>query len=175
MNDSDVPAIQKGSSGSKIRRFSQWVVFVALLLFALIGLIPLEHRGVPGFPETFFWISLVVGFALALIHFPSVFFRLDRWPRMSAYAAILPSMLFTMMVVGLVAESYEKTPSGKIELYNPQDVEPLIRYMPPYGDNAPFWLIIGNDIRILDSSFCELDFTDPELMTLRIHPEDANM
>ena len=73
-----------------------------------------------------------------------------------------------------VPESYKmdfKTPSGKIELYNPQDVEPLIRYMPPYGDNAPFWLIIGNDIRILDSSFCELDFNDPELMKLRIHPK----
>lgn len=77
-----------------------------------------------------------------------------------------------------VPESYKmdfKTPSGKIELYNPQDVEPLIRYMPPYGDNAPFWLINGNDIRILDSSFCELDFNDPELMKLRIHPEDAKM
>ena len=77
-----------------------------------------------------------------------------------------------------VPESYKmdfKTPSGKIELYNPQDVEPLIPYMPPYGDNAPFWLINGNDIRILDSSFCELDFNDPELMKLRIHPEDAKM
>lgn len=77
-----------------------------------------------------------------------------------------------------VPESYKmdfKTPSGKIELYNPQDIEPLIRYMPPYGDNAPFWLINGNDIRILDSSFCELDFNDPELMKLRIHPEDAKM
>lgn len=77
-----------------------------------------------------------------------------------------------------VPESYKmdfKTPSGKIELYNPQDVEPLIRYMPPYGDNAPFWLINGNDIRILDSSFCELDFNDPELMKLRIHPEDVKM
>lgn len=77
-----------------------------------------------------------------------------------------------------VPESYKmdfKTPSGKIELYNPQDVEPLIRYMPPYGDNAPFWLIIGNDIRILDSSFCELEFDDPELMKLRIHPEDAKI
>lgn len=77
-----------------------------------------------------------------------------------------------------VPENYKmdfKTPSGKIELHNPQDVEPLIRYMPPYGDNGPFWLIIGNDIRILDSSFCELDFNDPELMKLRIHPEDAKM
>lgn len=77
-----------------------------------------------------------------------------------------------------VSEDYKmdfKTPSGKIELYNPHDAEPLIRYVPPYGDNAPFWLINGNDIRILDSSFCELDFDDPELMKLRIHPEDAKM
>lgn len=77
-----------------------------------------------------------------------------------------------------VPENYKmdfKTPSGKIELYNSQDAEPLIRYIPPYGDNAPFWLIIGNDIRILDSSFCELEFNDPELMKLRIHPEDAKM
>ena len=77
-----------------------------------------------------------------------------------------------------VSEDYKmdfKTPSGKIELYNPHDAEPLIRYVPPYGDNAPFWLIIGNDIRILDSSFCELEFNDPELMKLRIHPEDAKM
>ena len=36
-----------------------------------------------------------------------------------------------------------KTPSGKIELYNPHDVEPLIRYLPPYGDNAPFWLLLA--------------------------------
>ncbi|WP_295780372.1 molybdopterin-dependent oxidoreductase [uncultured Veillonella sp.] len=68
-----------------------------------------------------------------------------------------------------------KTPSGKIELYNPNDVEPLIRYLPPYGDDSPFWLIIGNDIRILDSSFCELEFDDPELMKLRINPEDAKV
>ena len=77
-----------------------------------------------------------------------------------------------------VSEDYKmdfKTPSGKIELYNPPDAEPLIRYVPPYGDNAPFWLIIGNDIRILDSSFCELGFDNPELMKLRIHPEDAKM
>ncbi len=39
--------------------------------------------------------------------------------------------------------------------------------------DAPFWLVIGNDIRILDSSFCELEFDDPELMKLRINPKDA--
>lgn len=66
-----------------------------------------------------------------------------------------------------------KTPSGKIEILNPRESIPLITYTEPYGDDAPFWLIIGNDIRILDSSFCELEFDDSELMKLRMHPDDA--
>ena len=66
-----------------------------------------------------------------------------------------------------------KTPSGKIEILNPREHIPLITYTEPYGDDEPFWLIIGNDIRILDSSFCELEFDDPELMKLRMHPDDA--
>ena len=66
-----------------------------------------------------------------------------------------------------------KTPSGKIEILNPREQIPLITYTEPYGDDEPFWLIIGNDIRILDSSFCELEFDDPELMKLRMHPDDA--
>ena len=66
-----------------------------------------------------------------------------------------------------------KTPSGKIEILNPRESIPLITYTEPYGDDEPFWLIIGNDIRILDSSFCELEFDDPELMKLRMHPDDA--
>lgn len=66
-----------------------------------------------------------------------------------------------------------KTPSGKIEILNPQESIPLITYTEPYGDDEPFWLIIGNDIRILDSSFCELEFDDSELMKLRMHPDDA--
>ena len=66
-----------------------------------------------------------------------------------------------------------KTPSGKIEILNPRESVPLITYTEPYGDDEPFWLINGNDIRILDSSFCELEFDDPELMKLRMHPDDA--
>lgn len=67
-----------------------------------------------------------------------------------------------------------KTPSGKIEILNPCESVPLIQYTAPYGDDAPFWLINGNDIRILDSSFCELDYGDEELMNLRINPVDAS-
>ena len=66
-----------------------------------------------------------------------------------------------------------KTPSGKIEILNHRESISLITYTEPYGDDEPFWLIVGNDIRILDSSFCELEFDDPELMKLRMHPDDA--
>lgn len=66
-----------------------------------------------------------------------------------------------------------KMPSGKIEILNPRESIPLITYTEPYGDDEPFWLIIGNDIRILDSSFCELEFDDSGLMKLRMHPDDA--
>ena len=68
-----------------------------------------------------------------------------------------------------------KTPSGKIEILNPQENIPLITYREPYGDGEPFWLIVGNDIRILDSSFCEMEFDDPELMKLRMNPDDARL
>lgn len=68
-----------------------------------------------------------------------------------------------------------KTPSGKIEILNPRESIPLITYTEPYGDDEPFWLIIGNDIRILDSSFCELEFDESELMKLRMHPDDATL
>ena len=67
-----------------------------------------------------------------------------------------------------------KTPSGKIEILNPQENVPLITYREPYGDGEPFWLIVGNDIRILDSSFCEMEFDDSELMKLRIEAAHEN-
>lgn len=65
------------------------------------------------------------------------------------------------------------TPSGKIEILNPLEPHTLPCWLEPYGDAAEFWLINGNDIRILDSSFCERDFPDPQPMHVRMHPSDA--
>jgi len=47
------------------------------------------------------------------------------------------------------------TPSGKIELYNPKDVEPLPSYFEPYGDDAPFYLMSAPSVYALNSSFNE--------------------
>ena len=47
------------------------------------------------------------------------------------------------------------TPSGKIELYNPNEVELLPRYFEPYGDDAPFYLMSTPSLYSLNSSFNE--------------------
>ena len=66
-----------------------------------------------------------------------------------------------------------RTPSGKIEILNSSHKPPLPCWLDPHGDDAEFWLINGNDIRILDSSFCERDLDDPQPMYIRMHPKDA--
>ena len=65
-----------------------------------------------------------------------------------------------------------KTASGKIEILNPNETPALPDYFAPYGDDAEFWLINGNDIRILDSSFCEL-LDEGNQMDLRMNDGDA--
>lgn len=68
-----------------------------------------------------------------------------------------------------------KTPSGKIEIYNPREADPLPRFFAPYGDAAPFWLMTAPSLYGLNSSFCER----PELikkrgaMPLMMNPIDA--
>lgn len=47
------------------------------------------------------------------------------------------------------------TPSGKIELYNPNEAEPLPRYFEPHGDDAPFYLMSTPSLYSLNSSFNE--------------------
>jgi len=47
------------------------------------------------------------------------------------------------------------TPSGKIELFNPNEVDPLPRYFEPHGDDAPFYLMSAPSIYSLNSSFNE--------------------
>jgi len=47
------------------------------------------------------------------------------------------------------------TPSGKIELYNPNEEKPLPHYVEPYGDDAPFYLMSTPSLYSLNSSFNE--------------------
>lgn len=77
-----------------------------------------------------------------------------------------------------LSEGYKmnfKTVSGKIEIYNPRDAEPLPRYLSPHGDKEPFWLVNPPSLYSLNSSFNE----QPELrkqrgeMSLLMNPADA--
>ncbi len=47
------------------------------------------------------------------------------------------------------------TPSGKIELFNPREAEPLPRYFEPHGDEAPLFLMSAPSLYSLNSSFNE--------------------
>jgi len=48
-----------------------------------------------------------------------------------------------------------RTPSGKIELYNPNEADSLPRYFGPHGDDAPFYLMSTPSLYSLNSSFNE--------------------
>lgn len=67
------------------------------------------------------------------------------------------------------------TPSGKIEILNPNEDEPLPRYFKPHGDNAEFYLVNSPNPRLLNSSFNEReDLTKTDKMLLQMNPEDAS-
>jgi anaerobic selenocysteine-containing dehydrogenase len=67
------------------------------------------------------------------------------------------------------------TPSGKIELYNSKDAEPLPRYFEPYGDDAPFYLMSTPSLYSLNSSFNERPdlLRKKEAAYLQMNPKDA--
>jgi anaerobic selenocysteine-containing dehydrogenase len=68
-----------------------------------------------------------------------------------------------------------KTSSGKIEILNSKEDEPLPKYLKPHGDRAEFWLINSPDARLLNSSFNEReDLTKTNRMLLQMNPDDAD-
>lgn len=68
-----------------------------------------------------------------------------------------------------------KTPSGKIEIFNPAEAEPLPKYDKPHGDNAAFWFMNAPGLYSINSSFNERsDLLDKrEAMYLMMNPRDA--
>lgn len=67
------------------------------------------------------------------------------------------------------------TPSGKIQLYNPKEAEPLVRYFEPYGEDAPFYLMSAPSVYSLNSSFNERPdlLRKKEAAYLQMNPLDA--
>ena len=67
-----------------------------------------------------------------------------------------------------------KTHSGRIEILNQADAEPLPRYIEPYGDNAAYWFMSAPTPVMLNSSFNERDdLLADRRMTLMMNPADA--
>jgi anaerobic selenocysteine-containing dehydrogenase len=68
-----------------------------------------------------------------------------------------------------------KTPSGKIEILNPRESEPLPRYFAPHGDAEPFWLMTAPSLYGLNSSFTERAelIKRRGAMPLMMNPDDA--
>jgi len=68
-----------------------------------------------------------------------------------------------------------KTPSGKIEIFNPREDEMLPRYTLPHGDDAPFWFMNAPGLYSLNSSFNErIDLLKlGEARRLMMSPQDA--
>ncbi|NLP43123.1 MAG: molybdopterin-dependent oxidoreductase [Peptococcaceae bacterium] len=68
-----------------------------------------------------------------------------------------------------------QTPSGKIEILNPADPEPLPGYCEPHSDNAPFHLVSSPSLYSLNSSFNERKdlVSKKKGVYLMINPLDA--
>ncbi len=68
-----------------------------------------------------------------------------------------------------------QTPSGKIEILNPQLDEPLPRYLPPHQSRYPLRLMTAPSLHSLNSSFYERDDLrrKQEQMYLQMNPQDA--
>ena len=68
-----------------------------------------------------------------------------------------------------------KTPSGKIEIFNPREPHPLPCYLPPHGGNEPYRLMTAPSLLALNSSFRERDdlLRKEKAMFLKMNPGDA--
>ncbi len=68
-----------------------------------------------------------------------------------------------------------KTPSGKIEILNPKDAQPLPCYLPPHGGKEPYHLMTAPSLYALNSSFREREDLrrQDKAMFLQMNPGDA--
>jgi anaerobic selenocysteine-containing dehydrogenase len=69
------------------------------------------------------------------------------------------------------------TPSGKVEVLNPRDPEPLPRFLPPHseGDPHPLQLVTAPAVQGLNSTFHEREDLRRRMgrMALRLNPDEA--
>ncbi len=68
-----------------------------------------------------------------------------------------------------------KTPSGKIEILNPKEAQPLPCFLPPHGGKEPYRLMTAPSLYALNSSFREREDLrrQDKAMFLQMNPGDA--
>lgn len=70
-----------------------------------------------------------------------------------------------------------QTPSGRVEILNPRDPDPLPRYLPPHSatDPHPLQLLTAPALQALNSTFHEREDLRRRMgaMTLQLHPREA--
>ena len=68
-----------------------------------------------------------------------------------------------------------KTPSGKIEILNPKEAQPLPCYLPPHGGKEPYRLMTAPSLYALNTSFREREDLrrQDKAMFLQMNPGDA--
>lgn len=119
--------------------------------------------------------------------FDEPFFQQTEAELLDAYlcnpAAWLASADQTRLAAGLpvqlpLPQDYKldfKTPSGKIEIFNPAETVPLPDWFPAYGGNGEFYLMTAPSLYSLNSCFNERAdlLAKKSSMSLALHPGEA--
>lgn len=66
-----------------------------------------------------------------------------------------------------------QTPSGRIEIRNPELTPELPGYLPPHTDEYPLQLVTAPAVKTLNSTFFERDELREDQMQVRVHPREA--
>ena len=90
----------------------QWIAFVVIALIALAALLQLRMTGVPSAPITWIYVSAGLGVAVALLHFPYLYWRLPGKVKGMAYGAALASFIVYAATFDGVQSAYSRTPEG---------------------------------------------------------------
>ena len=120
-----------------------------------------------GFPEPFFRQSAedLIHHVLAIPNSMRKGIDEDAFASGKAVELILPPE----------AKTLYRTPSGRVEILNPNEAHPLPCYLPPHGGSEPFRLMTGPSVYALNSSFRERDDLreKEKAMFLKMNPADA--
>ncbi|HTX52727.1 MAG TPA: molybdopterin-dependent oxidoreductase [Candidatus Baltobacteraceae bacterium] len=96
-----------------------------------------------------------------------------RWEKITLDAAALAAGQPVQVRLSPEDRATFATPSGKIEILNPREPEPLPCYLPPHQGHQPLRLMTAPSLYALNSSFRERTVHAKDQMLLRLSPAEA--